>query len=562
MSSPADNWLGARSPKEIKAAQRADPNLLTVATWLKESTFPPHFPKTSSHQLQALWNQRHHLLLRNGIIYRQWRDAMGNGTNQKLQLVIPIQWVPDILTSLHDSSTAAHLGTQKTLTKIRERFYWVGQRRDVENWCQSCEKCATRKSPPRKPRAPLQTELATRPMERIAMDILGPLPETTRGNKYILVVGDYFTKWKEAFPMKDMEATTVAHLLVNEFICRFGLPDNLHTDQGRNFESVLIKEICSLLNIKKTRTTPYHPQSDGLIERFNRTLLNMLSIAAAEDERSWDLQLPTLMFAYRSSVQETTGSSPFNLMFGREARLPIDLELNLPAGECYTDKPVEQLKNRFSRAYERVRSHMQIAHQKQKTNYNRLARDKSYSVDAEVWLHNPAVPRGANRKFHRPWQGPFKVMEKIGEVLYRIQDVKNPRRHFTVHFNRLKPFRRWPNAGRTTLPLLHMPRPTTADPVPSGDSSTTANDGSGRGAVEDLGGASVPCVPGGLDSDTESSDDSGESSAPGNLDSDIGSSERQPAEPSQRVLRRSTRQRCPPDRYGIYVTLESSDSDG
>ena len=96
-------------------------------------------------------------------------------------------------------------------------------------------------------------------MERIAMDILGPLPETNLGNKYILVVGDYFTKWKEAYPMRDMEATTVARLLVNEFFCQFGLPDFLHTDQGRNFESTLIKEVCALLNIKKTCTTPYHP---------------------------------------------------------------------------------------------------------------------------------------------------------------------------------------------------------------------------------------------------------------------------------------------------------------
>ena len=121
-------------------------------------------------------------------------------------------------------------------------------------------------------------------MERVAMDILGPLPETDAGNKYILVVGDYFTKWKEAYPMRDMEATTVARLLVNEFFCRFGLPDTLHTDQGRNFESSLIKEICSLLGIHKTRTTPYHPQSDGLVERFNRTLLNMLSLATSEDQ--------------------------------------------------------------------------------------------------------------------------------------------------------------------------------------------------------------------------------------------------------------------------------------
>ena len=115
--------------------------------------------------------------------------------------------------------------------------------------------------------------------------------------------------------MKDMEAATIARLLVNEVICRFGVPDSVHTDQGRNFESTLLQEICQLLGIKKTRTTPYHPRSDGLIERFNRTLLNMLSTAVV-DEHSWDLKLPTLLLAYRTSIQDTTGATPFELMFG------------------------------------------------------------------------------------------------------------------------------------------------------------------------------------------------------------------------------------------------------
>ena len=157
------------------------------------------------------------------------------------------------------------------------------------------------------------------------MDILGPLPTTVRGNKYVLVVGDYFTKWTEAYPMPDSEATTVARLLVNEFICRFGVPEQLLTDQGRNFESTLIEQICQLLGIRKMRTTPYHPQSDGMVERFNRTLLSMLSVAVEESEGDWDLKIPTIMFAYRSSVHESTGESPFCLMFGREAPLPVDV---------------------------------------------------------------------------------------------------------------------------------------------------------------------------------------------------------------------------------------------
>ena len=118
---------------------------------------------------------------------------------------------------------------------------------------------------------------------RITMDIMGPLPETPRGNRYVLVVGDYFTKWKEAYQLPDMEALSIAKVLVSEFICRFGVPDSIHTDQGKNFEAKVIQEICHLLGVTKTRTTPYHLQSDGLVKRFNRTLLEMLSTAVADE---------------------------------------------------------------------------------------------------------------------------------------------------------------------------------------------------------------------------------------------------------------------------------------
>ena len=235
-----------------------------------------------------------------------------------------------ILQQLHDAPSGSHLGVTKTLNKISSRFYWPGQRQDMENWCKSCQLCAARKSPARKRKAKLQTELSSHPFQRVAMDILGPLPQSVRGSKYILVIGDYFTKWMESFAIPNMEAVTVAEAFVFQFVSRFGVPDFLHTDQGRNFESALLKAVCSLLGVSKTRTSPYHPQSDGLIERFNRTLLSLLSMATRQDEQNWDLHLPLVMLAYRTSVQESTGCTPFELVLGREARLPVDVMYGLP----------------------------------------------------------------------------------------------------------------------------------------------------------------------------------------------------------------------------------------
>ena len=169
-------------------------------------------------------------------------------------------------------------------------------------------------------------------MQRVTLDILGPLPETERGNKYILVIGDYFSKWVEAYPVPDEKAETVAQKLVTEFACRFGVPLELHSDQGRNFESRVFAEMCEILGIKKTRTTPYNPKSDGMIERFNRTLIGMVSVMIEphKRQRDWDEKVALATFAYRASPHESTGETPNRLMLhvhvhvGREVFVPLD----------------------------------------------------------------------------------------------------------------------------------------------------------------------------------------------------------------------------------------------
>jgi len=159
----------------------------------------------------------------------------------------------------------------------------------------------------------------------MAVDLLGPLTESEKGNSYITVLGDYFTRWMEAFPIPNQEATTVAEKLVDEVFMRFSIPEQLHSDQGRQFESKLIIEICRLLNIEKTRTPLYHPQSDGLVERLNRTLLDILSTCAKDCPFEWENYIRKVCMAYNSSVQASTLYTPFYLMFGREAWLPLDV---------------------------------------------------------------------------------------------------------------------------------------------------------------------------------------------------------------------------------------------
>ena len=176
---------------------------------------------------------------------KRWESNDGKEVNWKI--VLPRLMRSTVLSELHNSKTSSHLGVNKLLHKVQYRYYWVGLAADVRSWVRQCTVCARVKNPPKKSRAPLQQYTVGAPLERVAMDILGPLPETDRGNRYVLVVGDYFTKWIEAYPLPNQEANTIARVLVEQFICRYGVPKELHSDQGRNFESNLMMEVCKLL---------------------------------------------------------------------------------------------------------------------------------------------------------------------------------------------------------------------------------------------------------------------------------------------------------------------------
>ena len=161
--------------------------------------------------------------------------------------------------------------------KVKERFYWPGYEHDIETYVRECVHCQKRNPPNPQPIAPLGTVTATEPFEKISWDIMGPLPVSDQGNKYILVVTDIFTKWVEAFALRDTTSITLATTLVDQVISRYRVPAYIHSDQGANLCSEIIKTMCRLLGMGKTRTSAYHPQGNGQVERFNRTVEAMLS---------------------------------------------------------------------------------------------------------------------------------------------------------------------------------------------------------------------------------------------------------------------------------------------
>ena len=245
-----------------RASQIANEDLRKIITWKESCQSRPAWKDVSieNKPIKTYWSQWDHLSLRNGVLCRRRESEAGDEVHW--QLVIPSNLRNDILHKLHTMETAGHLGVNKMLERVKEKFYWPGCTKDVKDWCRACDLCASRERPTRTPRAPLRTYNVGATLERVVLDILGPLPDSDRGNKYVLIIGDYFSKWTEAYAIPNQEATTVARVLVEEFLARFSIPRQIHSDQGRNFESKVSQEMCKLLGMDKTRTTPLHPQSD------------------------------------------------------------------------------------------------------------------------------------------------------------------------------------------------------------------------------------------------------------------------------------------------------------
>ena len=266
----------------------------------------------------------------------------------------------------HTALMSGHVGMKKTKFKLQQIAYWYDVKTDVKLFIQRCENCAKNKPPCQKPRGNLGSIIAGAPWEHVATDFIGPLPTTKNGNRYIVVFMDHFTKWVEIFAVPDQTAITTAHILLDEIISRYGCPLTLHSDQGRNFESSVISELCQLLQIKKTRTTPRNPKCNGMVERYNKTLIRMIRAYLSNEQDEWDLHLGCIASAYRSTPQESTGLTPNMLLFGREVRIPAEL---LFGSSSSTHEDVSS----YGQHAEKVREKLNKAHAIARENLNKAA---------------------------------------------------------------------------------------------------------------------------------------------------------------------------------------------
>ncbi len=402
--------------EELRERQERDHHIAQARKWVKTGHKPTDRQlATESPSTKRLIKKWDKLELRNGVL---WCSSTTPNGDNCLLFVTPESMKNQMLESLHDAS--GHQGIERTMSLVKRRCYWVGLDADVRNWIKHCERCVVSKQPVPKVKPKIKSLLAFAPLEVVAMDFT-QLEKASDGRENVLVVTDVFTKFTVALPTRNQKATTVAKLLVQEWFYKFGIPTRLHSDQGRNFESSVVKELCNMYGVTKSRTTPYHPEGNAQCERFNRTMHNLLKALPPEKKTKWPEYLSELVYCYNVAPQASTGYSPFYLMYGREPSLPIDLILgntNEQPGKCL-EEWIATHKKKLGDVHSLAKLNLERASQQRIQRFNATAREESIPKGTSVLLRSHPLGRNKIQDF---WDAtPYKVVGKLQDNVYVIQ---------------------------------------------------------------------------------------------------------------------------------------------
>ena len=421
--------------------QRQDISLKQLIDCIQDK---PTLPDTK--KMNSLRKRVQNYVMENDKLYYVRPKTTDNVTtgNKKL-LVIPESLKMTVLRNKHDVSTAGHMGVSKTISAIKAKYYWSSINKDVEVYIASCHKCLTKKTPKRKYVAPLipivrPVELR-KPWASVTVDYVGPLHKSASGNKYLCVFICNYTRWPEAYATPDSTAETTANLLFNEIFCKWGAPRILLSDRGQCFLSKVVAETCKLLKIHKSFASPYRPQTSGSVEKLNGVIVQGLSMFVDDQQTNWDTFLPAVLMGIRVSKHESTKFSPYAMNFGREAELPMDINLLDPPPETHKSIPecVSDLQKKLHLIHEIADTNIQLAQEKMKRNFDKKARPVNFEVGDLVYLKTPKVKPGLSKKLQKLWSGPFKLIEKSSPVNFYIRDVENLKKtKGPIHVNRFK----------------------------------------------------------------------------------------------------------------------------
>ena len=376
----------------------------------------------SGEKLKTRGNQIYRYEVRNSILYRVYEQTRGSTACEVKQIVVPTKYRKQVMKLAHEAIVGGHMGIRKTSDRITSSFHWPGIISDVTQFCRSCDVCQRTVPKGKVSKIPLgKMPIIDEPFKRVSVDLIGPVaPVSEHGNRYILTVVDFATRYPEAVALPKIETERVAEALLDVF-SRVGFPQEILSDRGGQFTSEMMAEVCRLVSIKQLFTTAWHPMCNGLCEKMNGTLKSMLKRMCQERPKDWDRYLPAVLFAYREVPQVSTGFSPFELLYGRSVRGPMQVLKELWTQPEETElqttyQYVFDLRNKLEETCQIARNSLEKAQGVYKQYYDRKGRNRKFSVGQNLLV---LLPTELN-KLTLQWKGPYEIIEVINKMDYKI----------------------------------------------------------------------------------------------------------------------------------------------
>ena len=394
-------------------------NLLKLHHQIPDKTLGGYVNNLSEEE-RILWNNRQHLLSTGDELYIFQKG--------RLKKFIKDGDRDSLLQQVHNNM--GHPGIEKTVELVMKDYYWPNITRKVKDYVSKCDLCVQCKDRQGMSKQPMKCTQTFRPFERIGIDICGPFSKTKYGHSYILVIVDYFSKFCALVPLKSMLSKEIAFKLWRHWLSVFGMPESIMSDHASNFQSNLFKELCELCQIKQISSSPFHHESNGQVERLIKTIKPMISALCNErNSNQWDTMLPSIELCVRASKQKSTGTSPFQTLFGRSMNLPINWQFKgIPVyeGDSQRIQRIEWIHNS-------VLVNQQTSNERQEIRRNRREVDNDITVGDQVYVMNWRNPSGVKKL---KYIGPYKVVEKCGLWTYILEDKFG--RKFKRCYNQMK----------------------------------------------------------------------------------------------------------------------------
>jgi Integrase zinc binding domain/Integrase core domain len=340
-------------------------------------------------------------------------------TRGELIRVLQEHEIEPVLFMLHNHPLGGHLGVDIVFNKVRNLYFWPQMYDDIKDYIRSCDSCQRRGR--KRNVEPLQPIPVGEPFSKMGIDIVGPLPLTDNGNKYIVVATDYMTKWPEARAIPQATAKQVASFIFEDIICRHGCPHLILSDRGSHFRNHVIDELMEEYKIKHIYSTPYHPATNGLVERFNRTLCESIAKTAISPQK-WDENVSAVLFAYRTARQSTTKIEPFYLVYGRAAKFPLKRGLEIAETNLLTR--LFTLVDELPVIRGQTQSRIKRQQLKQKEYHDRrIVKPIVYEIGNKVLLYEAAKQTSHTGKLDPKWKGPYYIHDLVYPGVYKLRTL-------------------------------------------------------------------------------------------------------------------------------------------